>query len=82
MDDATRPSSEPSAALAAAHAATIELVGRLTHVVLGVVRDSGFPISRQLRAAGGDPLEVLRACAETLRALADGLEDPLDAWPV
>ncbi|MEX1171834.1 MAG: hypothetical protein WEG56_04385 [Chloroflexota bacterium] len=68
-------------ALDAAHAAITELVGRLTHVVLEVVRESGFPISRQLRAAGGNPLDVLQACAETLRALADGLEDPVDSWP-
>ena len=47
----------------------------LTHNLLAFLRDWVTPIVDWVQSQGGDPHDVFVAIVETLRALADGLED-------
>ena len=78
MDDATRRSDETPHAETSARLTA--LVGAVTHAVLEVVESEAFPIAEQLRVEGHDPFSVIELVAVTLRALADGLEQPSEDW--
>lgn len=80
MGDATRPPEDAAGELTAARDDLSGLVGELTHAVLGLLRSRGFGLADRIRAAGGDPLEVIDLIVETLRALADRLETPDAEW--
>jgi hypothetical protein len=80
MGDATRRPGDAAGALAAARGELSELVGDLTHLVLRLLRERGFAIAERITAAGGHPMEVIVVFAVTLRAVADGLEDPESDW--
>ena len=80
MDDATRSNGGGTEDLGDVREDVSELVGEVTHVVLGVFRTRGLPLAERLRVAGGDPFEVMDVFAVTLRALADGLETPDPDW--
>ncbi len=76
MDDATRRSDGMSGEPRATSDQLTELVGTVSHVVLEVVASDAFPIAQRLRDEGRDPFYVIELVAETLRALAEGLEQP------
>jgi hypothetical protein len=80
MDDATRPRGADEGELEAARSAVSELVGELTHSVLGLFRVRGMPLAERFTLAGGDPFEVMDVFVVTLRVLADGLETPNIDW--
>ncbi|MEX0664714.1 MAG: hypothetical protein WD598_08080 [Acidimicrobiia bacterium] len=80
MDDATRLPEDRLPDDGEVDVALAEVVGELTHVVLGVFRSRGFGIAEQLAAVRRDPLEVLEVFALTLHGLADGLVDPSSEW--
>jgi len=80
MDDATRPRGDDAEELEVLRSGVSELVGAVTHSVLGLFRARGLPLSQQIMLAGGDPLEVVDLFVVTLRALADGLEAPSLDW--
>jgi hypothetical protein len=76
MGDATRPPGDAAEQLAAARAEMSGLVGELTHIVLGLFRARGIVVAERITVAGGHPFEVIDVFVVTLRALADGLEEP------
>ena len=80
MGDATRPVGGAAEELAAARADMAGLVGELTHVVLGLFQARGAAIAERIAAVGGHPFEVIEVFVLTLRALADGLEEPSLDW--
>jgi len=80
MGDATRPPGDAAEELAAARADLSGLVGELTHVVLGLFQARGTAIAERIAVAGGYPFEVIEVFVLTLRAVADGLEEPGLDW--
>ena len=80
MDDATRSVGDAAEEVAAIHADMVGLVGELTHVVLGLFQARVTDIAVRIADAGGHPLEVIDVIVLTLRALADGLEEPGLEW--
>lgn len=80
MDNATRPPEDVPGDRAEVDVALAEVVGELTHVVLGVFRARGFGLAEQLVQVGRDPHEVLDVFAVTLYGLAAGLEAPSLEW--
>ena len=81
MGDATCPHGGDAEELEALRSTAAELVGEVTHSVLALFRSQGLLLSEQIALAGGDPLEVIDVFVVTLRALADGLEEPSSDWP-
>ena len=53
----------------------IPLARDLTSCVLDFVRDRATPIAEWVSWSGGDPDLVVLVIAETLRSIADGLDD-------
>ena len=80
MDDATRSPDDVPGHLESIEAGLADLVGELTHAVLTLFRARGIPLAEQLTRLRRDPFEVVDLFVVTLRALADGLEDPDPNW--
>jgi hypothetical protein len=72
MPDRTRPNSDPAPPAAPAE---IPLARDLTTCVLDFVRDRAIPIAEWVSWTGGAPELVILVVAETLRSIADGLDD-------
>jgi hypothetical protein len=81
MQDRTRAHHEPAEDPAAA-AGDIPLARDLTTCVLDFVRDRVAPVAEWVTWTGGDPELVILVIAETLRSIADGLEDETDETDV
>jgi hypothetical protein len=73
MDDRTRAHHEPPEGPEPTQ--EIPLARDLTTCVLDFVRDRVTPVAEWVSWTGGDPELVILVMAETLRSIADGLED-------
>jgi hypothetical protein len=73
MQDRTRAHHEPAEELA--RTGELPLARDLTTCVLDFVRDRVTPVAEWVTWTGGDPELVILVIAETLRSIADGLED-------
>jgi hypothetical protein len=74
MQDATRPEDDAPSGLGPPDGQEIPLAQDLTHCVLSFVQERVTPVARWVAWTGGDPGLVVIVVAETLRAIADGLD--------
>ena len=74
MQDATRPGGDAPSGQGPPGDREIPLAQDLTHCVLGFVKERVTPVAQWVAWTGGDPGLVVIVVAETLRAIADGLD--------
>jgi hypothetical protein len=74
MQDPTRPGDDAPSGQGPPYDQEIPLARDLTHCVLSFVHDRMTPVAQWVAWTGGDPGLVVIVVAETLRAVADGLD--------
>jgi hypothetical protein len=74
MQDPTRPAEDAPSGLGPPDDQEIPLARDLTDCVLSFVHDRVTPVAQWVTWTGGDPGLVVVVVAETLRAIADGLD--------